>query len=873
MPSSKELLVDHAYQNVWCAPGQDKQHIVGPARMSKPAGEVTSIKVGMRSYYLPKANTRYHAFVIGDLPPVLVGMATIVDAWVSAQSQCNAAGMLIDIYTDKGIRVPLYKCYFLYTRNGDLILLIEDVAKVVKLGVEKIWLRWRSNAYFQYMGSTQIRTAVEIEGIVPTTQAEFALYQARWRASRDKPGYSIAFVNGRRVRDINVATAQLGDYLEFVYDSSVREVVHYSVRDLKTFDSELDSKAKYMLNRPGLSKVVDYVDDIDIYVTHWHLEQAYTGVYYHQNHIDSVRMVTHRDYSIPTAYLLGFVTDQPDWEWMDDVRVEVLVRHGGVARELVNEAHRIKELMKLHEQDRLDVMTGDLAPVSIWTASALENSDYIKLMGTDAGDVTKSLVTEAYGYNAISVIIGDTPAKIEVTGQWVDLPPSLIGQSTIFEYGIDGVLLGWYIHDNSLQYPVRNSGAVYLEGYVGKGGVGLSTVYDKKTVQLEEGVDYRFYISDIWNGQPRNNWRDVTGDEDYYTINNGVFTWDIDLANYHVAVKNSRDFLAYDIELNYRDELLAFSITNTEVRSGNVALTGMMDIPPGQVHLYINNRPAIAGIDYYFDWPACCVVNKKFLVEGPIQKITVVARGFCSKDMKLEYPRDVGFVAYNTLSHNSRFNVRDDKVSRIVIGGAIYTRDEVGFSEDGSVVINEQVGNGWPYEISHPVIPMMGFASRGTDELREEAQEIDQEIEDFLTLYLPEPVRPDPNPIEYWYPVYSPFAAKLIYDMLNGILVMDEFKGEYSLEFVRERLAGYDWIVPFDPVVRGVDERYVIVHPHPEDVALELTVYQYRLLDRAIQVFLDGRVQLNRHLVIIEEGYEHETDDHPHPHRLWSEVE
>lgn len=871
MVSSTDFLVDDAYRRVWCSPEQDRQKIVGPARISKRQGEIGNVKIGMRQYNMPTTNEWYHLFMIGDLLPEQVGMNNIVDKWVSVRAHCVATSLLVDLYTDKGLHIPTHRAYFLYTRNGALILAILDTQKIAHFGVTQPWIRWRSNAWFDG-GQVPKNGGIEIEGLTPKTDAEFYSYQAKWRLAKANLGYTWAFVNGVRVRDFNLTTLTLGDHLEYVRDASVKEVLEIPVKDLKSFDSILDNKGKYLLPRPGLGSVIDFSDDVDIYVLNYLQASRYIGYYYNQNQIDALRNVTHRDYAIAQMYLRKGIEEYWQWSYLKDLRIEVIVRHSGWIRELADEAHRIKELFKLDETKRLDVMLRTTDGVDVWRAANLEKSAYPALMRAEQDTITRQMVEDAYGYNAISRLIGDTPFKITASQKWIELPFGLIGLSTVYEYDQGGRMIGWYLHDNSIEYPVRDDRCRYIEAYVGVGGVGLSTVYNQKNVTLEPGVDYRFYISNIINGVPLNNWTDCTGDLTKYSIANGVLTWAVDLRTHNVAVKNSKDFLSYSFDVNYRDDLLAFSVNVNEIKVGTTPAPGIMDIPPGEFDLFMNEYGLVEGIDYYVDWPQICVCAKNYMVPGPIQKFTVRGRGFPHKDLTRYLAKDSGFVKYGELSHNSRFNVRDDKVTRIEIGGKLYSRDEVGFTEDGTKV-SVDVPNGTPYKITHPIIPMMGLTVKDTYTLLAEAEATDKAVEDYLTIGIPEPDQPNPDAIvNGWYPVFSPFATKLIFDMLNGILLMDEFKDEYSLDWLKQRLVGYTWILPFDPTLKNVDKEYVIIHPHPENDVIELTVYQYRLLQRAIDVFLGGGIELNRRLVIVEEGFEHYQEDHPHPHRTWEEL-
>lgn len=872
MRQPEDFLVNDAYRRVWCGPGQDRQYIVAPTRFTKRQGALSSIKIGMRTYNLPTQGEFYHCYMIGDLPPVLVGMDTIVNKWVAVRGHCIATSLLIDLYTKQGKHFPTHRAYFLYTGMGALVIAFLHTPKIAHFGVEQPYIRWRSGLAMEDSTLVTVNQGIEIEGGTPATNNELLAIQANWRAAQTRKGYAWAFVNGMRVKDINPTTAKVGDHIEYYRDATVKQVLEIKVNTLQAFDSTLDGIGKYLLSRATLGTEIDYFDDIDIYLLRYTLASVYTGYYYHYNQPDSIRMVTHRDYAIAQTYLQAFVEEDQDWTWNQDLRLELIIRHSGRTRPLVDEAHHIKDLFRLSEAKRLQAMIGTKS-FELWRAAELEASYYPKIMGAELGKLTRGDVEKAYGYNAIAKRINNTPIKVNpATNKWVQLPEGLWDRSTVYEYGIDGRLLGWYLHDASYEYPIRDSLTRYIEGFYGYGGLGSSTDYDSDDTLIDKTIDYRFYVSRIINGVRQNDWADVTGDSTKYTITGGKVVWRVDRTRWSTAVRNSVDFLSYDLQLNYRDDLLVFSLNAEEVRIGRVQATGILDIPFGQYNIWLNGNELVPEVDYYKNGPEICIVNKVYLKPGPLQDVTIRARAFCNTDMTSRGPAEVGFVAYKKLSYNSRYNIREDKVCHVCIGGAIYTRDELGFTEDNQVIPGDKDLNGYPYMVQHPIIGMLGVTDTDTYTLLAQAEATDKKVEDYLTVQLPQKVEPNPNPIEYWWKVFSPFTAKLMYDMINGILPMDEFKGEYSDDWLKTRLSGYDWILQYDPALKPVNQKYIVIHPHPETVVVKLNVYQYRVLDRAIRIFLNNNVVLNRSVVIVEEGFEHEQRDHPHPHQTWASV-
>ena len=176
--------------------------------------------------------------------------------------------------------------------------------------------------------------------------------------------------------------------------------------------------------------------------------------------------------------------------------------------------------------------------------------------------------------------------------------------------------------------------------------------------------------------------------------------------------------------------------------------------------------------------------------------------------------------------------------------------------------------NGVPYQIRNPVTPLKALIYTPTSEYRQRSIEMDHRVEDYLTLKLGIVDTELPRTSRDFYVVVSPFMSKLLHDLLNGIFPIDEFKEDYSLQLLDDRLARYDYLLPYEPSVREEFSQFITTHPHPYRTPVEVNVYQYRILDRACTLKMNDRVLLDRSMLIIEEGYEHDTRYHPHPRRI-----
>lgn len=846
-----DFLIDHALKNVWCAPRQDTQAIVRPARLTPIGGVWNSVKIMWRSITLPMAKTRFHVFQIGQLNPNLMGLFSKEQVWIKLSEACNVRNLIADVYNVNGVQLPRTETWYMVTEENNLVFAIKHQPLIpIEPDREDIFIRVYTNAYYRTAQASSDGGYIHVEGGTLLSQQALLDLQNSYDSHVAMRGHTYAFVNGYEVSKLDMFSAKVGDVAEFIYDSSIYKVVDFELPELPTFTSTLDQKNKFLLHYTGAdSGEIDYHDDIDIFLCKRLDNGRHRGVYYHRNMADAMRMVTHRDYSITAPYVMGFVQAQSDWTDINRVIVRMQIRYGGWDRALVDENNRIKELYKLQEPALANAMLGVDSTVSNWRAEALEASQYAELMRHVNTQLDKEVVQSALGYNAISKAMANTPQHVELISnqRMAVLPYGLRTRSTAYEYDTDGKLLDWYLHLTGTNYPVRNYNAVLVEMLAAEAGDRPDEVYGETLVTLDPTATYRMYLCEYVNGVPNNQWVDVTGSGHYAVIDNEL-TWLIDTERYYPMVRSDRVMLAYTLSLKPTDGLLRFNLTQRALRN-NVVSVWTMQIPMGELDIWLNGRALIEGVDYIVQFPQVVIFNKAYL-DAPktkSQKIQIRFSGFCHADLSRDIPTEVGFVDYGLLSRNNRFDIRDDKVMRVTVGGALYAKDELQFSETDSGVMVPDASNGLPYLIRDIVVPMRGHTTRDTYELRAASQIIDRRISDYMTLKLPQPKFSTPSAIQQKYTVYSPFCCKIIYDLVSGLLADPRIMGNYSNQDVMEICEPYTWLLGFDPTQEGLelDADYVNIHPHNLTTVIELDIYKYRFLQRVVAMFMNDRVELS----------------------------
>lgn len=837
----EQWLKKHAAANVWCRPAADARLIVEPRRLTPKEGDIYGLNVSEHSIRMPKPDTWYHVFQIGKLDPAYLGFSAPWAGWKRVDQLVNETNVAVLVYNKKGRTYPLSMTWLRVLSNGNFIVATEAYDQLVDFGVDELYIRfyngafnrspqWNSN-YRTFTNSKIVRSGDDIVNFI-----------TEYTESTKKPGYTFAYVNGYRVKALTLDNVKIWDYVEYFHDGLVREVVEFNAHQLPSFTSILDKKKKYILHPPKKRETQDFINDVEIYAFH----QSGQGRYFHVNQADALRQLTHRDFSIDSSKIVKMITDE-GWRNINEVKVRLYIRRSGIDKPLIFEANRIHELYKLKDAEILAAMTGTNAVVKNWRADELEKCAYSRLMAAMPINLTKDLATAAYGYNSISSLAAMTPQDVieSPAGNYVILPPLLARNATVYEYDANGLLLGFYHHLEPLvdQYKCRHAEAVRIEAIEGRGSNQLDIDWNAADYVVEPGYNYRFYVEKLLSGNGTMEFEDVT-DTDAYRIDlEGKVIWNVDQTRRRPVIWKDSRFTAYEFTEDAYDGTYKFSIqTYNPVLKANVPLKFCHET----LEVWLNGKSLIAGLDFVVNWPQVVICNKEYLHDiSEYHKPKIVVRG---RNMAKEYtPPKFGYVINGMLSNNTRFDVRDDKVVRISVAGAMKARSDVIFREDTAITLKGVV-NGQPYVIDDPLIPLRTIPSRDTYPMRVEAKAIDVKVEDYLSVKIPQPPGLVHNPIPKKHQLISPLLNKLVHDLINEILIPteDPDRDFISAEEMDALMENYKYLIEYDPVIQGVDTRYVEIHPHDGETLVLLRPLHYSIIERANKTYLNEQVVINK---------------------------
>ena len=832
-----DYLTRHAVENVWCSPLQDRQAMLKPARLTTFGGAVGNVNVMWDKLPLPDCTNDYHVYQFGQNNPYRLALMNERCRWIKISDLCNSQNGIIDIYTAKGVQLPRTESYIRRNHDQNFIIAVKMQPLIADLNYEDLYFRFYKGAYFDSAEQDPTSDHIYITGGTMRSIQEAVDLQHEYFEHLEMSGTAYLFHNGKYVTDISPSKVKTGDVIEMVYDASISKVIDFPLGELETYESKLDALMKYLIHPPKYGDaVIQYRDDVDFFLLDKN-GQHVSGYYYHKNREPSVRMVTHRDYGIPVTYVRSLLQEQLSGIPESRINIRIHIKKSGYNRKLVDEHNRIKELYKLPDDELVRAMLGIDSTIVEWKASHLEESNYTRIMRSCYPEITPDKVVDAYGYNAIVKLVANTPTKIDPTpgNNYVELPVGLQGEATFFEYDQNGLLLEWRNQKMGERYYSRNPLTHLVEGIVGVGG-NPKIVKGNDNVVINPDYGYRFYHCPLKQGLPTNKWVEVTASPSTFEIIDGICQWKHNLNSFIGAVKNDRYFVCYDYEISARHDFYEFTLNENGTDFNPLWIT------PGTLSIFMNGHGLIEDLDYYVDYPKVVIVNAEYLVEDK-QRFTIRGTGFCKPDMSRERTDQVGFVEYGLLSYNDRFDLRDDKVIRILVNGKTFDRSDVKFAELVSGTRNANLLDGRPYQIENLRIPIRGLPAEQTKALLERSEDLDRRLSDYLTLKLPEVEYDVPVYIPELYHVYSPLMGRLIADIKNDALTIPYLDG--GDRQIREVVAPYLTILPFDPAYREVNKTYVGVIPHPRPSPVGVKEREWVFLEAVNRLYLRNRLDLS----------------------------
>jgi len=856
-----KAVLSHALAHDWCNPTVDNIFVMSMKRLSTPSGSLNRFTGMGKTRKLPQQGTYYQVFHIGFIYPSVMNLIEPYtlwahDYWYRFDDTMNKRKIQVHLYTDNGVVLPRFNSYYMFTSDGALLVAIPmDSSIKVDYSADDVYMKLYSNSFFNDTDRDLTNETIECQGLKITYSSQIYDFMLLFQGYQARHGFVVGYVNGVYTDRLTPQNMQVGDTVELVYDSTVKERVAIQIKDLHNFQSQIDTIYKYLFTYDASNRTsVNYVDDCEVYLVRKEGVFPDQGLYYHYNRKSNHRMVTHRDWSLDAGMVESVATGlmnllQKVGENIEDYYVTVMVRDTGVVRQLNFEDSRIHDLYKLPYETRVAAMVGVDSTVPFWRAEALEASKYVEFLSRRYDEVQFIDVQQAYGYNALSVILGNSPKKPIVSGavRYIDLEVGQITNSTCFEYDANGRLLESHYHDTGETYIAQNINTRLVEVLPGKGDYLSHDVYGQTGLALPAKGDFRVYMCFLNEGVPDNEWVDITN-SDFWHREGNQLVWDSTDTDHWLMVRTMEHFVQSRFDLEMSDGNFTF-ILSEGIDTGSGIQNTRMYVPRGDLDVFLNKRPLIRGLDFVVHFPYVTILNLDYLVQpasSTLQEVEYRFTGFCTENMELDRVEDYGFIQHGVLSNNTKYDIRDDKVLMISVDGSLRHRDDLLFSENTPGVSVVNALNGKPYQIKDRLIPMSELVDTNTYQFRTRSEAMDKVVSDYMTLKYPQPPRNAASSIARRYPLVSPFFARLINALETEITdeQASEARGDNEImDLCAPYMNQYAW----DPLNEdlGINPYDINVNPHHNNGFKTLSYARYLVLSKAMKIYGQGRIDLS----------------------------
>ncbi len=860
---SNNPLLEYAVKNLWGNPEENIQFQVKLVRITDSYGAIGTYGYMEKWRNLPKPDKFFHVFSVGGLDAGFWNFKTVhlrrnpLDRWVNLGDLCTRRGIQLDVYNPEGYEYSRSRAWVQMTYDGLTLIALEKTRTYVIPENKDMFFRCYTPTVSRAMNEQVTIPSANpfaYETMVYESPQEAQQFNARYLFFKNKPGFTFVYHNGAYFHGSpgQIPKLTIGDIVEFTHDPTVIRTEIYNYNQLPAYYSELDKVRKLILHppkRPG-DFTLRYFDDNDYYL----LGPTAYGLYFSRNSERAVRQLTHVDVALSDYDVQMASEYHPDLKDLTRDRILVVIRKTDWEYQWPWESQRIRYLYRLSDTDILKAMTGERATVPEWAGAQLEQGPVMSFTREEFNELKREQAKEAFGYNASTLILSNTPVRVDYDPGTlgIEIPVTYRALCNVWEYDAEGKLLGFFNISNQLYYSPRLPECKMVEFVLGEAGRNVDYVVTNVDTAVNPVNDFRVYVS-AWSISTQElvgELTDVTGDTSIYDVIDRMVVWKgLDVVNQRGILLFNTKCLGYEFELDHIDHSLSFAQTHVYEGGGLI-----FPIAFANYALWLNGHPLIDNVDWFFKDDYFYIVNKQFIKEGP-QIITFRADQFSPNKNEPMTQTELGFVDGGVIGRFKRYNLRDDRVTRTVIGGRLFPTHEVPNAETTSPNDLWDPLNGMPYMVKHTHVPIWYVEPYNNFPGYVESGEVSQVMSDYLTLYA---VKPNMDPVIHnqqdKYRLFSPFLSVVVNAIQNNLLVIPDLEGMeegYTDQWVREQVKGFLWWLEFDPVIREFDLRYFAIMPYANYEIQTVTSDELVFIRQVNRLFLNSVCHIEGHFEVI----------------------
>lgn len=793
----KEYFLDRLYSTA----GENHQKIFTPARCSNRLGNAGFFP-SLEIQRMPSENHRWHLFQIGRYNPFNVNTRLKLQGYAIGNWHPMSAlldlGIAFMVYNERGEVVNFNNVYLIQTRRNNLVLGIRDTVVESWVRDTRISCRWYQNKQvrpIQHLAMT-LANSNEIQ------QADPSFFQA----PVVRP---LVVVKGTTYFQPDQTLFTSGVTFSTVKDVGVLSERVIPLAGLTSFVSTLDSKRKYLIiGDRGCD-----IDDLDVYLTLPMLGKSFTaGRLLPKNRLENLRAITHKDFSISVDAIDALTASLLKVEGVSSnfTQAALVLRYRestAVGKYFMQE--KIHEAWKLPSERYRRVLNGIEAHLPYWTAASLESSLGNQIRYVNLEELSDQRLYNALGYDATVIALGASVEAIPVDATAVAVPPFYQTRSTVFIYDRNGLLRRWQlVFDQSVLLVEADDG--YVEWLTG-------TFAESATLQGSAFIrpldPFKLYRKD-----------EVTDEGSWEEVSPAFST------DGQVSVANKTVLTTLALRTTRAHFIKQFPLSLTD----NAPLTIEVEefaIPFDEVTVFLNNHGLVKGIDFTLDGTRLIIQSTRYLQGNN----TVIVR---ARTGIFPHNEDIGFIIHGRYSDNSRHHLSDDQNSVIFIGGRLFAKSELAYSEGANLPQVFAGLNGLPYQIQYPYVDV---ADLGLDPAKRQAsQQVRQQVEALMTVLLPDSVITEPSVIADRQAVYSTFLAAIARDIVNGSITDVIIQQWLTQATLAEQLAAYlPWLatdVTADP--KRFTPKFMVAYVTPLHAESTVSPIAYQFINTLASLFL-----------------------------------
>jgi hypothetical protein len=260
--------------------------------------------------------------------------------------------------------------------------------------------------------------------------------------------------------------------------------------------------------------------------------------------------------------------------------------------------------------------------------------------------------------------------------------------------------------------------------------------------------------------------------------------------------------------------------------------------------LWCNGEYLVYGLDYVL-YDNRIFLTSKRLSWTNIFDMVVLYTGI--PNISLEYKDETvfGFVKYNSILEDQRYDLIAYRNKLIFVDGALYTLEQIEEKENYQDIVHKDVKpfiNGTPYAIVNRPQFFRDDVLNVYTKL-EEAEKLDDiAVSNYLTYLDPQPMPEGLITIPRAYEIVSVLMNALIHDIVSNKLT-GLVHSQYSNSQLSELLSPYMWYLKVDLTNTKLDLNYIIISPSWDTGPFNVNLHEYAFLTAVNNVVLGGRVQ------------------------------